>query len=118
MRATSFAVLSAVAITALAGAPISPAVAKTATVIIETAHGGAHNDRTNATIAVPIGPVHKNEKALAAVSTLYLLDPIGATCTPFKDEAATEKGGLPFTVGHPSLLSTKSVVIGSLVCTA
>ncbi|KAI3340169.1 hypothetical protein F4824DRAFT_454272 [Ustulina deusta] len=114
MRATSFAILSAAA---LASAAPSCSVTQSATVVVETAHGGAYNDRTNRTISVPIGPVYTNEDALVAVSTLYLLGPETATCTPFKDEAATVNGGLPFYVGHPSLLSTNSVVVGSLVCT-
>ncbi|KAI0424424.1 hypothetical protein F5Y09DRAFT_141995 [Xylaria sp. FL1042] len=114
MRATSFAVLSAAALAS--AAPSCPAP-QAATVVVETAHGAAYNDRTNKTITVPIGPIYVNEDALAAVSTLYLLSPKTATCSPYKAENGTINGGLPFTVGHPSLLSTNSVVVGSLVCT-
>ncbi|KAI0539452.1 hypothetical protein GGR58DRAFT_464340 [Xylaria digitata] len=114
MHATSFIVLSAVAIASAAPSyPTTPI----ATVVVETAHGAAYNDRTNRTIAVPIGPVYVNEDALGAVSTLYLLGPDTATCTPYKAQDGTVNGGLPFSVGHPSLLSTNSVVVGSLVCT-
>ncbi|KAI0490302.1 hypothetical protein F4859DRAFT_457709 [Xylaria cf. heliscus] len=114
MRATAFTILSAAALAS--AAPNTP-TPQTATVIVETAHGSVFNDRTNRTIAVPIGPVYVNEEALAAVSTLYLLGPDTATCTPYKAEDGTGSGGLPFTVGHPSYLSTNTVVVGSLVCT-
>ncbi|KAI1418980.1 hypothetical protein F5Y12DRAFT_780286 [Xylaria sp. FL1777] len=114
MLATSFALLSAAAIASAAPCTAAP---PTATVVVETAHGAAYNDRTNTTITVPIGPVYTNNTALNAVSTLYLLGPNTATCTPFKGQDGTVNGGLPFTVGHPSLLSTNSVVVGSLVCT-
>ncbi|KAI1357801.1 hypothetical protein F5Y08DRAFT_323307 [Xylaria arbuscula] len=111
MRATTFAVLAAA--TLASATPTPP----TATVVVETAHGAAYNDRTNVTISVSIGSVYVNKEALGAVSTLYLLGPSSATCSPFKAEDGTVNGGLPFTVGHPSLLSTNSVVVGSLVCT-
>ncbi|TRX88844.1 hypothetical protein FHL15_010303 [Xylaria flabelliformis] len=111
MRATSFAVLSAAAL--VSAVPCTP---PTATVVVETAHGGAFNDRTNKTIAVPIGHVYVNEDALAAVSTLYLLGPNAAICTPYQAKNGTGSGGLPFYAGHPSLLSTNSVVVGSIVC--
>ncbi|TGJ78130.1 hypothetical protein E0Z10_g10637 [Xylaria hypoxylon] len=114
MWATSFAVLSAAAL--VSAAPNTPPP-QTATVVVETAHGAAYNDRTNRTITVPIGPAYVNHEALGAVSTLYLLGPATATCTPYKAEDGTVNGGLPFYVGHPSLLSTNSVVVGSLVCT-
>ncbi|KAI0547217.1 hypothetical protein F4679DRAFT_586775 [Xylaria curta] len=114
MRATSFAVLYAAAFASAVPCTPNP---QTATVVIETSHGGAFNDRTNKTITVPIGPVYVNESAFAAVSTLYLLGPDTATCTPYKAKNGTGSGGLPFYVGHPSLLSTNSVQVGSLVCT-
>ncbi|KAI0439990.1 hypothetical protein F4803DRAFT_529163 [Xylaria telfairii] len=113
MRATSFVILSAAALATAAPCTSTPPAA---TVVIETAHGGAYNDRTNKTITVPIGPVYVNTEALAAVSTLYLLGPDTVTCTPYKAQDGTVNGGLPFSVGHPSLLSTNSVVVGSLVC--
>ncbi|KAI8947000.1 hypothetical protein F4801DRAFT_562475 [Xylaria longipes] len=114
MRATSFAVLSAAALAS--ASPCYP-TAQTATVVIETSHGAAYNDRTNKTVSVPIGPVYTNEHDLAAVSTLYLLGPDTVTCSPFQATTGTGTGGLPFTVGHPSLLSTNTVVVGSIVCT-
>ncbi|KAI0520767.1 hypothetical protein F5B22DRAFT_598269 [Xylaria bambusicola] len=116
MRATSFAVLATAAATLASAAPTCQ-TPQTATVVVETAHGGAFNDRTNVTISVPVGPVYVNGDALAAVSTLYLLGPDTVTCSPFKAQDGTVNGGLPFTVGQPSLLSTNSVVVGSLVCT-
>ncbi|GAW16654.1 hypothetical protein ANO14919_060900 [Xylariales sp. No.14919] len=113
MRATSFAILSAAALAS--AAPTTP-TSQTATVVVETAHGAAYNDRTNRTITVPIGPTYINTEALGAVSTLYLLGPDATTCTPYKDAQAQVNGGLPFSVGHPSYLSTNSVVVGSLIC--
>ncbi|KAJ2984687.1 hypothetical protein NUW58_g5929 [Xylaria curta] len=114
MRASSFAALSAAALASAAPSISNP---QTAIVVVETAHGGAHNDRTNRTITVPFDIVYFNHDALAAVSTLYLLGPDNAICTPYKDENGTVNGGRPFSVGYPSLLSTNSVVVGSLVCT-
>ncbi|KAI8627177.1 hypothetical protein F5Y19DRAFT_487128 [Xylariaceae sp. FL1651] len=85
-----------------------------ATIIIEASHGGAGSDLTNTTIIVPIGPVYTNEQALAEVSSLYLLTPLGTTCTPYANEDGTGTDGLPFQVGKPSLLSTNTVVVGSI----
>ncbi|KAI0455782.1 hypothetical protein F5B21DRAFT_503070 [Xylaria acuta] len=114
MRATSFVVLSAAA---LASAAPSYPTPQTATVVVEASHGGAGSGLTNKTLAVPIGPVYVDEDALAEVSTLYLLSPDTATCTPYKAQDGTGNSGLPFWVGHPSLLSTNTVVVGSLRCT-
>ncbi|KAI1313208.1 hypothetical protein F5Y03DRAFT_159116 [Xylaria venustula] len=114
MRATSFAVLSAAALAY--ASPCTPPTPQNAVVVVETSHGGAGNDRTNTTITVPLGKTYVNNSALAAVSTLYLIGPDSATCTPYKDAEASVNGGLAFTVGHPSLLSTNTVVVGSLLC--
>ncbi|KAI1746645.1 hypothetical protein F4782DRAFT_523820 [Xylaria castorea] len=108
--------LAALCAAAVASAVPGHPTPHTAIVVIETSHGGAFNDRTNRTIAVPIGPVYVNEGALAAVSTLYLLGPNTATCTPYKATNGTGSGGLPFYINHPSLLSTNTVVVGSIVC--
>ncbi|KAI0545494.1 hypothetical protein F4679DRAFT_588489 [Xylaria curta] len=84
-------------------------------VIVETAHGGAYNDRTNITISVPIGSVYVNEEALGAVSTLYLLGPKRATCSPFKAKDGTLglHGPVPGFVLRVSRIIELHVVHGS-----
>ncbi|KAI0141565.1 hypothetical protein GGR57DRAFT_487117 [Xylariaceae sp. FL1272] len=110
--AAAFALLTA----AVASASPYPASCGSATVVIEASHGGAGSGLTNTTITVPLGKIYTNEDALDEVSTLYLLSPSTVTCTPYQATTGTGTGGLPFTVGNPSLLSTNTVVVGSLVC--
>ncbi|KAI0096757.1 hypothetical protein GGR51DRAFT_542748 [Nemania sp. FL0031] len=111
MRTAAFALMAAALASA---APASRS--ESATIVVEASHGGAGSGLTNTTITVPVGPVYTNTAVLDTVSTLYLLSPDTVTCTPFKNADGTGNGGLPFTVGHPSLLSTNTVVVGSIVC--
>ncbi|KAI1826269.1 hypothetical protein F4861DRAFT_497685 [Xylaria intraflava] len=87
-------------------------------IVVEASHGGAGSGLTNTTITVPVGPLYTNKAALAAVSTLYLLDDETVSCIPYQSEDGTGTHGLPFTVGHPSFLSTNTVVVGSIRCTS
>ena len=69
------------------------------------------------TIYVPIdSSIYTNQDALAAVTTLFLVAPNNALCTPYKDEMATVPGGEPFSLDHPSHLATNPVKVGSIVC--
>jgi hypothetical protein len=111
MRAAGLALFTA----AIANAT-STTSCQDALIIIEASHGGAGNGLTNTTITVPIGTVYTNPDALDEVSTLYLLSPESTTCTPYKLSNGTGSSGLPFTVGHPSYLSTNTVVVGSIAC--
>ncbi|KAI3325584.1 hypothetical protein HD806DRAFT_533247 [Xylariaceae sp. AK1471] len=114
MRAAALALLTAAFVKA---APTS--TSQEAVIVIEASHHGAGSDLTNTTITVPIdGTVYTNTEALAEVSSLYLLSPESVICTPYKNEDGTGTGGLPFTVGNPSRLSTNTVVVGSIVCTS
>ncbi|KAI0903519.1 hypothetical protein F4823DRAFT_568613 [Ustulina deusta] len=91
-----------------------------ATVVVETFHreDGAGRRDTNATILVPVGELYRNRSALNEVSTLYLLDDEAVTCIPYISEIPTGPHGHPFTVGHPSVLSSDSaVIVGNILCT-
>ncbi|KAI0876200.1 hypothetical protein GGS24DRAFT_452321 [Hypoxylon argillaceum] len=112
MRTAALTLLAAT----LASAITTPCTPAEAIVVVEASHGGAGSDLTNTTIVVPVGPVYTNDAVLDTVSTLYLLSPSTVTCTPYKLADGTGTSGLPFTVGHPSLLSTNTVQVGSLVC--
>ncbi|KAI2624466.1 hypothetical protein GGS21DRAFT_493877 [Xylaria nigripes] len=111
MRAAAFAALLTVASAAPA------AQIDNVHVVAEAIHGGTGIDRTNTTITVPVGPLYRNEEVLDQVSTLYLLDGDGVSCIPYQSADGTGPHGLPFTVGHPSYLSTNTVVVGSIQCT-
>ncbi|KAI0132967.1 hypothetical protein BJ170DRAFT_680840 [Xylariales sp. AK1849] len=114
MRTTAFTVSTA----ALAGLATA---APTAIITIEASHGGAGNGLTNNTITVPIGTVYTNPTSLGSVSTLYLtgasgVDITSISCTPYQATNGTGSAGLPFTSSSPSLLSTNTVAVGSIVC--
>ncbi|KAL7629234.1 hypothetical protein AAE478_000754 [Parahypoxylon ruwenzoriense] len=92
-----------------------------ATIVVEASHGGAGQGLTNTTIIVPVGPVYINRGDLDAVSTLYLTDVQGypldrVSCTPYRSTDGSGTHGRPFTSTEPSLLSTNTVQIGSIVC--
>ncbi|KAI4599678.1 SMP-30 gluconolaconase LRE domain protein [Pestalotiopsis sp. 9143b] len=75
----------------------------------------------NTSITVPIGTVYTDPKNLYQVSTLYLNSAVDADvnsiiCTPFQNNHGTGAGGKDFSYGKPSLLSTNSVQVGSIVC--
>ncbi|KAK6221504.1 hypothetical protein LQW54_001276 [Pestalotiopsis sp. IQ-011] len=75
----------------------------------------------NTSVTVPIGTVYTDPKNLYQVSTLYLSSAVDAdvnsiTCTPFQNNHGTGAGGKDFSYGNPSLLSTNSVQVGSIVC--
>ncbi|EMC92529.1 hypothetical protein BAUCODRAFT_38597 [Baudoinia panamericana UAMH 10762] len=94
----------------------------TAVVTITASHGGAGNGLTNTTISVPLNSTYTNV-ALDEVSYLYLTGANGVplesiTCTPYRYANGTGNAGLPFTSSKPSLLSTNTVQVGSLICTA
>jgi len=94
---------------------------KSATVVVEASHGGAGQGLTNHTLTVPLGTPFTNDPSLLAVSTLFLTGATNAdvntvTCQAFKSTDGTGSGGLPFTVGSPSFLSTNTVQVGSIVC--
>ncbi|KAH8680578.1 hypothetical protein BX600DRAFT_1021 [Xylariales sp. PMI_506] len=118
MRTSTIAVSAAAAFTGLALADTQPS----AIITVATSHGGADSNLTNQTITVPIGSTpYTDSSALNAVSTLYLTGANGVsvdsiTCTPYQATNGTGTGGLPFTSGTPSYLSTNTVVVGSIVC--
>lgn len=92
-----------------------------AIVTIEASHGGAGQDLTNQTVTIPLTNTYVNHSALDAVSSLYLVGARGVpldsvSCTPFKNANGTGKGGLTFDSTTPSLLSTNTVQVGSIVC--
>ena len=92
-----------------------------AIVVIEASHGGAGQGLTNTTVTIPLTSVYTNATALREVSTLYLVDsrntPLSSvSCTPFKHDDGTGQGGLTFDSTTPSLLSTNTVEVGSIVC--
>lgn len=96
------------------------AQSESAAVTIEASHGGAGTDLTNTTIVVPLNSTYVNT-ALDTVSYLFLTGATGVplesiTCTPYRYANATGSAGLPFTAAKPSLLSTNTVQVGSLVC--
>ena len=110
-------ILAGLALLAFSQAQKLPA----AIVVIEASHGGAGQDLTNQTVTIPLTQTYVNHTALDAVSTLYLVDARGVpvnsvSCTPFKHEDGTGKGGLTFDSTTPSLLSTNTVQVGSIVC--
>lgn len=110
-------IVAGLALLAFARAQKVPA----AIVVIEASHGGAGQDLTNQTVTIPLTNTYVNHTALDAVSTLYLVDARGVpvnsvSCTPFKNEDGTGKGGLTFDSTTPSLLSTNTVQVGSIVC--
>ncbi|KAK3109962.1 hypothetical protein LTR53_016229 [Teratosphaeriaceae sp. CCFEE 6253] len=91
-----------------------------ASVTIEASHGGAGSGLTNTTITVPLNTTY-SDPALDTVSSLYLTGATGSavesiTCTPYRYANGTGAGGLPFTYGAPSRLSTNTVQVGSIVC--
>ncbi|KAI1854017.1 hypothetical protein JX265_003660 [Neoarthrinium moseri] len=102
---------------ALAGTALATPSAK---ITVEASHSGINNT-SKEVITVPIGPVYTNSQALAAVSKLSLTGADGValesiTCTPYHATNGTGSGGLPFTSSKPSLLSTNTVQVGSIVC--
>lgn len=106
--------------TLLALATATTALAQSAIVTIEASHGGAGNGLTNTTITVPLNARYTNP-ALQTVSTLYLtgangVDITSITCEPFTYNNMT--GPANFTSTRPSLLSTNTVQVGSLLCTS
>lgn len=110
-------ILAGVVLLAFAQAQKLPA----AIVVIEASHGGAGQDLTNQTVTIPLTNTYVNHTALDAVSTLYLIDARGVpvdsvSCTPFKHEDGTGKGGKTFDSLTPSYLSTNTVPVGSIVC--
>ncbi|KAH8891536.1 hypothetical protein GQ53DRAFT_841450 [Thozetella sp. PMI_491] len=119
----TFALSALAALGCTHGSMAAMSVIGDAIVTIETSHGGAGSDLTNATIQVPLtGLPYVNQTALNAVSTLYLTGAIDApleniVCIPWKAFDGTGTGGLPFTSSQPSRLSTNTVVVGSITCT-
>jgi hypothetical protein len=117
----SFTSLAVSAMALFGVATAQPYPIGNALVTVEASHGGAGSDLTNTTISVPIGAPYTDE-ALDAVSTLYLtgassgLSADGVTCTPYKNADGTGAGGEPFDINTPSLLSTNTVVVGSIAC--
>jgi hypothetical protein len=110
-------ILAGLALLAFSQAQKLPA----AIVVIEASHGGAGQDLTNTTVTIPLTQTYVHHTALAAVSTLYLVDARGVplnsvSCTPFKHADGTGKGGLTFDSTTPSFLSTNTVQVGSIVC--
>ncbi|KAK4502324.1 hypothetical protein PRZ48_005749 [Zasmidium cellare] len=106
--------------TLLALATASTAFAQSATITIEASHGGAGNGLTNTTITIPLNARISNP-ALQTVSTLYLtgsegVDLASISCTPYTYNNGT--GPAAFTSTQPSRLSTNTVQVGSLLCTA
>lgn len=99
-------------------ATVATVAAQSAIVTIEASHGGAGSDVTNTTITVPLNTRYTNS-ALQTVSSLYLtgaegVDLSSITCTPYTYNNQT--GPAPFTSSKPSLLSTNTVQVGSLLC--
>lgn len=77
---------------------------------------------TNSSITGTIGALLIG-KSLDTVSELYLSSTEAVqietvTCTPYKYTDGTGRGGLPFTEGNPSYLSTNTVVVGSIYCSS
>ncbi|KAH8900956.1 hypothetical protein GQ53DRAFT_863764 [Thozetella sp. PMI_491] len=86
------------------------------------AHVLVDNSKSSTTIFVPLGTIYTDEKVLATVSKLSLVDLSGGqplntiTCQAYKDTEATEPAGNAFTSTAPALLSTNSVQVGSIKC--
>ncbi|KAI1431332.1 hypothetical protein GGR50DRAFT_698091 [Xylaria sp. CBS 124048] len=116
MRASSVLALIGSAATAFA-IPTGQAPSSVQ-IVVETSHGGGGNDITSVTISVPVGTLYTNPTALAAVSTLSLLGSStdNVYCTPYTSVDGTGNHGIAFSVGHPSYLSTNTVVVGSIYC--
>lgn len=77
---------------------------------------------TNSSITGAIGALI-TDSSLETVSDLYLTSAEAVqietvTCTPYKYNDGTGRGGLPFTEGNPSYLSTNTVVVGSIYCSS
>ncbi|KAK3640329.1 hypothetical protein LTR56_011927 [Elasticomyces elasticus] len=97
-------------------------LAQIADVTITASHGGAGNGLTNTTVIVPLGTPYTNS-ALDTVSYLYLTGANGAalediTCQAYVYPNGTGAAGQPFTHISPALLSTNTVIVGSLVCSS
>ncbi|KAK5727526.1 hypothetical protein LTR15_003425 [Elasticomyces elasticus] len=93
-------------------------LAQIADVTITASHGGAGNGLTNTTVIVPLGTPYTNS-ALDTVSYLYLTGANGAalediTCQAYVYPNGTGAAGQPFTHISPALLSTNTVIVGSL----
>lgn len=97
--------------------------AQNAIITITASHGGAGNGLANTTVTVPLNTAFTNSSALAEVSYLYLTGATGVpfdsiTCQAYQDDAGTVQGGEPFNSSTPALLSTNTVQVGSIICTA
>lgn len=122
---TTTIMLSRALLATAAAALLTPTLAQTpqrAIITITTSHGGAGQDLTNRTITIPLNDAYTNADALEAVSYLSLTGATGVpfdsvTCQAYQDRDATMAGGEPFDSSAPALLSTNTVVVGSIVCT-
>ncbi|KAI1117891.1 hypothetical protein F5Y14DRAFT_447832 [Nemania sp. NC0429] len=83
------------------------------TIVIEN----SRSTEGNTTIDVPIGPIYRNKRALAAVSALYILRKSSISCIPYFGPFATGPHGMPFAYGHPSVMPDEDVQVGSIMCT-
>lgn len=122
----SFGAISVVALSMLGMAAAKPVPADdnapTVVIKVEAATGGTvyKDDLIEVSFNKPITP--KDFDILNAVSTLSVfgtnnivpLDSI--TCVTLGTSDGTGSSGVPFTYGHPSYLSTNTVVVPSFVC--
>jgi len=106
----------------LASTTLAQTLSRTAIVTIQRSRGGAGNGLTNTTITIPIGEPYTGDE-LEAVSSLYVTGGTGVplssiSCQAFQDADAQVLGGNAFTSVRPALLSTNTVQVGSILCTA
>ncbi|KAI1198912.1 hypothetical protein F5X97DRAFT_322970 [Nemania serpens] len=87
------------------------------TVVVENSQAKEGFHHANTTIDVPVDALYRNPPALAAVSKLYILRDDSVSCIPYYGTFASGPHGQPFTFGHPSVMPSGAVHVGSILCT-